>query len=215
MPTGDSGHLVLPDDCVWPPPDSRREKSQTGGRPRPRADKFVAKSIVRNNGGALRHVEPELKGDRDVVLAAVRNSGRALEHASPSLRNDAAVVKVAVTQDATALRFASHKLRCDPDVFETAMASQGSRYGWGDSPKRSPTKSSSMEFPAPLSPKARTSCRRRKRRSRASRGGGRWSWRVRVAWLSLQGALFTTLHHNIQRKASYDGARLRLLRRRN
>ena len=90
-----------------------------------------------------------------MVLAAVRNSGRALEHASPSLRNDAAVVKVAVTQDATALRFASHKLRCDPDVFETAMASQGSRYGWGDSPKRSPTKSSSMEFPAPLSPKAK------------------------------------------------------------
>ena len=104
VPTGDSGHLVLPDDCVWPPPDSFREKAQTGGRPRPRADKFVAKSIVRNNGGALRHVEPELKGDRDVVLAAVRNSGRALEHASPSLRNDAAVVKVAVTQDATALR---------------------------------------------------------------------------------------------------------------
>ncbi len=75
------------------------------------------------------------------MLAAVRNSGRALEHASPALRNDAA--------------FASHKLRCDPDVFETAMASQGSRYGWGDSPKRSPTKSSSMEFPAPLSPKAK------------------------------------------------------------
>ena len=84
VPTGDSGHLVLPDDCVWPPPDSFREKAQTGGRPRPRADKFVAKSIVRNNGGALRHVEPELKGDRDVVLAAVRNSGRALEHASPA-----------------------------------------------------------------------------------------------------------------------------------
>ena len=60
-----------------------------------------------------------------------------------------------MTQDATALAFASHKLRCDPDVFETAMASQGSRYGWGDSPKRSPTKSSSMEFPAPLSPKAK------------------------------------------------------------
>ena len=84
-----------------------------------------------------------------------RLNGFALEHASPSLRNDAAVVKVAVTQDATALAFASHKLRCDPDVFETAMASQGSRYGWGDSPKRSPTKSSSMEFPAPLSPKAK------------------------------------------------------------
>ena len=29
---GDSGHLVLPDDRVWPPPDSFREKSQTGGR---------------------------------------------------------------------------------------------------------------------------------------------------------------------------------------
>ena len=61
---------------------------------------------------------------------------------------------------------ASHKLRCDPDVPETAMAS-GPTHGWGDSPRRSPTKSSSMEFP-PLSPKRRTCARRRKRRSRAS-----------------------------------------------
>ena len=103
VPLGDSGHLVLPDDCVWPPRDSFRGEAQTGGRPRPRADKFVAKSIVRNNGGALRHVEPELKGDRDVVLAAVRNSAARWSTRRPRLRNDAAVVKVAVTQDATAL----------------------------------------------------------------------------------------------------------------
>ena len=87
-PLGDSGHLVLPDDCVWPPPEMLGEKRQTGGRPRPRADKFVAKSIVRNNGGALRHVEP------CDAIAVSKTSG-------------------------------------------------------------SPTKSSSMEFPAPLSPKAK------------------------------------------------------------
>ena len=99
-----------------------------------------------------------------------------------------------MTQDATALAFASHKLRCDPDVFETAMASQGSRYGWGDSPKRSPTKSSSMEFPAPLSPKGGGP-----RAVAASEGAGRRAARVGGLggsgyWLSFTAPLFITAH---------------------
>lgn len=151
VPLGDSGHLVFEKPPTASPPERR-----TVRRSKPRADKFIAIGIVRNNGDALRHVAPELKNDRGVVLAAVRNSGRALEHASAALRGDADLVKEAVRQDASALRFASQKLQSDPGVFEAAMASQDSQFGWGDSPKRSPKKSpTKSEFPAPLSPAAR------------------------------------------------------------
>ena len=152
---------AVPTGRLGPPRPPRRlrlaaaglvpRKAQTGGRPRPRADKFVAKSIVRNNGGALRPREPELKGDRDVVLAAVRNSGRALEHASPALRNDAAVVKVGRDPGRHGPRLPRRTSPCDPDVRDRDGVAGSQRLG---EPKRSPTKcrpwSSARSRPAGL-----------------------------------------------------------------
>ena len=70
-----------------------------------RADRECALLAVRQSGGALQSVAPELRDDTEIVREACREDGRALCWASKRLRGDPKIVVEAATQCVDALKY--------------------------------------------------------------------------------------------------------------